>query len=145
MYFASLVDHMVKNLPVMQEMQVQSLGWEDPLEKEMATYSGILAWKIPWTGEPDGLQSMGSQRVGHDWVTNTFTLTYFANIASQSLVLFYSFYSMLGLPGSSEGKASASNAGDLGLIPGSGRSPEEGHVNPLLYSCLENPMDGEAW
>ena len=66
MYFASLVDHMVKNLPVMQEMQVQSLGWEDPLEKEMATYSGILAWKIPWTGEPDGLQSMGSQRVGHD-------------------------------------------------------------------------------
>ena len=66
MYFASLVDHMVKNLPVMQEMQVQSLSWEDPLEKEMATYSGILAWKIPWTGEPDGLQSMGSQRVGHD-------------------------------------------------------------------------------
>ena len=57
---------MVKNLPVMQEMQVQSLGWEDPLEKEMATYSGILAWRIPWTGEPDGLQSMGSQRVGHD-------------------------------------------------------------------------------
>jgi len=66
MYFASLVDHMVKNLPVMQEMQVQSLGWEDPLEKQMATYSGILAWRIPWTGEPDGLQSMGSQRVGHD-------------------------------------------------------------------------------
>ena len=66
MYFASLVAHMVKNLPVMQEMQVQSLGWEDPLEKEMATYSGILAWRIPWTGEPDGLQSMGSQRVGHD-------------------------------------------------------------------------------
>ena len=44
---------------------VQSLGWEDPLEKEMATYSGILAWRIPWTGEPDGLQSMGSQRAGH--------------------------------------------------------------------------------
>ena len=51
MYFASLVAHMVKNLPVMQEMQVQSLGWEDPLEKEMATYSGILAWRIPWTEE----------------------------------------------------------------------------------------------
>ena len=66
MYFASLVAHMVKNLPVMQEMQVQSLGWEDPLEKEMATYSGILAWRIPWTGEPDGLQSIGSQRVIHD-------------------------------------------------------------------------------
>ena len=47
----------------MQEMGIQSLGWEDPLEKEMATYSSILAWKIPWTEEPQGLQSMGSQRV----------------------------------------------------------------------------------
>ena len=50
----------------MQEMQIQSLGWEYPLEKEMATHSSILAWKIPWTEEPDGLQSMGLQRVGHD-------------------------------------------------------------------------------
>ena len=48
----------------MQEMQVQSLGWEDPLEKEMATHSSILAWRIPWTEEPDRLQSMGLQRVG---------------------------------------------------------------------------------
>ena len=55
----------------MQETQVQSLGWEDPLEKEMATQSSILAWKILWTEEPGGLQSMESQRVGHDWVTNT--------------------------------------------------------------------------
>ena len=47
-------------------MRVRSLGWEDPLEKEMATHSSILAWKIPWTGEAGGLQSMGSQRVGHD-------------------------------------------------------------------------------
>ena len=66
MYVASLIAHMVKNLPVMQEMQVQSLGWEDPLEKEMATYSSILAWRIPWTEDPDGLQSIGSQRVGYD-------------------------------------------------------------------------------
>ena len=51
-----------------QEMQVQSLGWEDPLEKEMATHSSILAWEIPWTEEPGGLQSMGLQRVVHDWV-----------------------------------------------------------------------------
>ena len=51
----------VKNLPAMQENQVQSLGWEDPLEKEMATHSSILAWRIPWTEEPSGLQSMGSQ------------------------------------------------------------------------------------
>ena len=55
-----------KNLPAMQETQVRSLGWEDPLEKGMATYSRILAWRIPWTEEPGGLQSMGSQRVRHD-------------------------------------------------------------------------------
>ena len=59
----------VKNLPAMQEMWVQSLGQEDPLEKEMAAHSSILAWEIPWPEEPDGLQSMGSQRVGHDLVT----------------------------------------------------------------------------
>ena len=57
---------MVKHLPIMQEIQVQSLGWEDLLEKEMATHSTILAWKIPWMEEPGRLQSMGSQRVGHD-------------------------------------------------------------------------------
>ena len=54
----------------MQETQVQSLGWEDPLEKEMATHSSILAWRIPWTEEPGGLQSTRLQRVGHDWVTS---------------------------------------------------------------------------
>ena len=53
---------------------VRSLGWEDILEKGMATHSRILAWRIPWTEEPGRLQSMGSQRVGHDWVTNTFSL-----------------------------------------------------------------------
>ena len=57
---------MVKNLPAMEENRVQSLGQEDPLEKEMTTHSSILAWKIPWLEEPGGLQSMGSQRVGHD-------------------------------------------------------------------------------
>ena len=56
----------VKNLPAVQETQIQSLGWEDPLKKEMATQSNILAWKISWTEEPGGLQSMGSQRVGHN-------------------------------------------------------------------------------
>ena len=54
---------LVKNSPVMQETWVQSLGWEDPLKKEMATHSSILAWRIPWTEEPLRLQSMGSQRV----------------------------------------------------------------------------------
>ena len=56
----------LKRLPAMQETWVQSLGQEDPLEKEMATHSSILAWRIPWTEEPGGLQPMGSQRVGHD-------------------------------------------------------------------------------
>ena len=65
-YGASLVAQMVKNLPAVQETQVQSLGQEDPLEKGMATHSSILAWRIPWTEEPSGLQSKGLQRVGHD-------------------------------------------------------------------------------
>ena len=56
---------MVKNLPAMQETQVQSLDQEDPLEQEMAIHFSILAWRIPWTEEPGGLQSMGAQRVGH--------------------------------------------------------------------------------
>ena len=60
-----------------RETRVQSLGWEDPLEKEMATHSSILAWRIPWTEEPGRLQSMGSQRVGHDRATNTFTFLSF--------------------------------------------------------------------
>ena len=68
----SLVVQTVKNLPAMQETWVQSLGQEDPLEKGMATHSSILVWRIPWTEEPDRLQSMGSQRVGRDWRTNTF-------------------------------------------------------------------------
>ena len=61
---------MVKHLPTTRETRVQSLGWEDPLEKEMATHSSILAWRIPWMEEPGRLQSMGSQRVGHEWVTS---------------------------------------------------------------------------
>ena len=61
-----LVAQMLKRLSTMWETQVQSLGREDPLEKEMATHSSIVAWKIPWTEEPGRLQSMGSQRVGHD-------------------------------------------------------------------------------
>ena len=63
---ASLVAQLVKNLPAVQETWVQSLGQEDPLEKEMATHSSILAWKISWTEEPGGVQSMGLQRVGQD-------------------------------------------------------------------------------
>ena len=64
--WASLVAQRLKRLPPVRETRVRSLGREDPLEKEMATHSSILAWRIPWTEEPDGLQSMGSQRVGHN-------------------------------------------------------------------------------
>ena len=90
----------------MWETQVQSLGWENPLEKEMATHSSTLTWKIPWMEEPGRLQSMGLQRVGHDWATS---------LSFQ--------YTCIKLPGGSEGKASAHNAEDLCLIPGSGRFP----------------------
>ena len=67
---ASLVAQMVKCLPAMRETQVRFLGWEDPLEKEMAIRSSSFAWKIPWMEDPDRLQSMGSQRVGPDWATS---------------------------------------------------------------------------
>ena len=60
---------MVKNPPAMQEMWAQSLGWKDPLEKEMAIHSNILAWEIPWTEKPSRLQSMGLQRIGHNLAT----------------------------------------------------------------------------
>ena len=63
---ASLVAQTVKNLPAVQKTWVQSLGWEDPLEKGTATHSSMLAWRIPWTEEPSRLQSMGLQRVGHN-------------------------------------------------------------------------------
>ena len=73
---ASLVAQTVKNLPAIQKTQVQSLGQEDALEKGMATHSSILAWRIPWTEEPGGLQSMGWQRVRHSWAMDSFTFTF---------------------------------------------------------------------
>ena len=79
--WASLVVQMVKSLPAIQETWVQYLAWEDPLEKEMATHSSILAWKIPWIEDPGGLHSIRLQRVGHDWVTNRFS----CKIAKQAL------------------------------------------------------------
>ena len=105
---------MVKNLPAMQEIRVQSSGQEDPLEKGLATHSSILAWRIPWTG----LQPTESQRVRHNWASN-----------------------ILGFPYGSAGKESACNAGDLDSIPGLGRSPGEEKGYPVQYSGLENSMD----
>ena len=75
---ASLEAQRLKRLPPMWETRVRSLGWEDPLEKEMAPHSNILAWRIPWAEEPVGLQSMGSQRVRHD-STFTFTIAILTN------------------------------------------------------------------
>ena len=69
-YRTSLVAQRLKRLSAMRETRVRSLGQEDPLEKEMATHSSILAWSIPWMEDPGRLQSTGSQRVGHDWVTS---------------------------------------------------------------------------
>ena len=162
----------------MQETQVRSLGQEDPLEKEMATHSSILAWKIPWTEDPGRLQYMGSQRVRHDWATslhkdfklsfkiypiNSKVVKFSLQKVSRVLIkhhqhgqsglqvvpdpLLYSYPVLYhgGFPGGSDSKESACNAGDLGLIPGSGRSPGEGNGNTLQYSCLDNFMDRETW
>ena len=75
----------LKRLPAMQETWVQSLGQEDPLEKEMTPHSNTLAWRIPWTKEPGGLQSMGSQRVGHDWETSLSLSLHTQNVSLLSL------------------------------------------------------------
>ena len=120
---------MVKNLPAVWETWFQSLGWEDPLEKGMANYSSILAWRIPGKGKPGGLLSMGSYRVGQDW----------SDLAAVAA------WPYKGFPCGSAGKESACNTGDLGLIPGLGRSPGEGNGYSLQYSCLENSMDRGAW
>ena len=81
-YLASLVAQRLKHLPPMRENWVWSLSWEDPLEKEMTTHSSILAWRIPWTEEPGRPQSLGSQRVRHDWATSLSLLFYLAYFQS---------------------------------------------------------------
>ena len=120
----------IKNPPAMWETWVWSLGWEDPLEKQMATHSSILAWRIPWTEEPGRLQPMRSQ----SWRLLWFSFSLF--VVSE------------GFPGGASGKEPTCQCRrhrDVGLIPGSGRSPGEGNGNPLQCSCLENLMDREAW
>ena len=97
----------------MPETRVQSLGRRDPLEYEMVTHSSIFAWRIPWIEEPSGLQSMGSQRVSHDWAPEQQQIHCTEKLNSHH--------------------------GVLGSIPGLGRSLGEGNGNPLQYFCLENP------
>ena len=84
----------VKNLPAMQETQVWSLSWEDPLQEGMAIHSSILAWRIPWTEVPGGLQSVGSQRVRHDW-SNWAPCTLGSRVRSGSYILLYAFFVFL--------------------------------------------------
>ena len=79
---------MVKNLPAMQETRVLSLGWEIPLEEGMAIHSSIIAWRIPWTEKPGELQSLGSQRIGHDRVTKTHTRRHNKNSGSSDRFYF---------------------------------------------------------
>ena len=84
---ASLVAEMVKNVPAVQETQVRPLGREDPREKEMATHSSTLAWEIPWTQEPGRLQSMGLQRVGHNWLNNIKDWVYISMFINANLLI----------------------------------------------------------
>ena len=130
-----LVTRRLKPLPAMQETWIQSLGWEDTLEKEMASHSSILAWRIPRTEEPGGLQSTGSQRVGHDWATSL-------QVTEQQQ------HCPSGFPGSTSGKDLPANAGDIrdvSSLPGLGRALGGGRGNPLQYPCLENPMGRGVW
>ena len=106
-----LVAQMVKNLPAMQETHVLSLGWEDLLEKGMATHSSILAWRIPWTEEPGGLQSIALQIVGHNWASDETrarnpgtSVSVPALILPDKMSLTTSIFLSMGFPGSSAGK-----------------------------------------
>ena len=117
----------VMNLPAMQETWVWSLSREDPLEEGVSTHSGMLAWRVPWTEEAGGLQSLGSQRVGREHTGIR------VQQASQGALAV---------------KHPLANAGGTGgtlWIPGLGRSPGGGHGNLLQYSCLENSTVRGAW
>ena len=114
------VAQMVKNLPVMQETQLQSMGQKDSLEKAMATHSNILAWRIPWT----------VHGVAKGWT---------------QLSNFHSFIHSQVVQVVKNQPANAEDIRNVALIPRSGRSLGEGNGKPLQYSCLENPMDRGAW
>ena len=113
--WASLMAQLVKNPSAVWETWVRSLGWEGLLEKGKAIHSSILAWRIPWTIH-------GITKSQHNWVTFTSTISVHLSVVKN-------------LP------AQIGDTIDVGLSPGSGRSPGEGNGNPLYYSCLENSMD----
>ena len=146
----SLVAQMVKNLPAMQETWVWALGWEDQLEKGMATHCSVLAWRIPWTEEPDGLQYMGHKELDMTkWLTYMHVQVYVCMYVCVSMCVILKLLNIIkGFPGGSVVKnpcANAEDARDSGSVPGLGRLSSEGNCNPLQYSCLENPMDRGGW
>ena len=149
----------VKNPPAMQETWVQFLGWEDSLEEGMATHYNIFAWRIPWTEEPIGYSPWGCKELDTTERLSTqhtgeeegikFPLGRDQHYARHPYMVFYfkhqNYSTMKGFPGGSVVKNLPDNAGDVGFIPGLGRSPGEGNGNPLQYSCLGNPMDRGVW
>ena len=157
---SSLVAQSVKSLPAMQETWVQSLCREDPLEKKIATHSSVLTWRIPWAEEPGRLQSMGSQRVGHNWVTNTFTFivlphfgvilknldlwnnTFLSNSICQPIIyLLHVSFCFIWFSDFMVYKHIKTCLNELrfpSILSG------EGNGTPRQYSCLENPMDAGA-
>ena len=114
----SLVVQMVKNIPAMQETKLWPLGREDPLEKGMATHSGILAWRIPWTEEPGGLWFMGSQRVRHNWVTKIFILICRWDFNMEWVLVLTECYSM-----STTKKKKVDSTGLRTFVPGCAQIP----------------------
>ena len=145
----------------MRETWVQSLCREDPLEKKIATHSSVLTWRIPWAEEPGRLQSMGSQRVGHNWVTNTFTFivlphfgvilknldlwnnTFLSNSICQPIIyLLHVSFCFIWFSDFMVYKHIKTCLNELrfpSILSG------EGNGTPRQYSCLENPMDAGAW
>ena len=149
--FELTLDWKEKNLPAMQKTLVQSLGWEDPLEEGMATHSSILAWRIPWTEEPGGLQSMGSQRVGHSWATfslRNYHLSIHNTISALTAIYWMSMkcinsvyvcvkvaqsclYSPWDSPGQNTGVGSLSLL--QRIFPTQGSNPDLPHCRRILY------------
>ena len=128
---ASVVAQRLKHLPAMQETWVRSLGWEDPLEKEMVTHSSILAWRIPWSlvgYSPRGHKEQTSLSLSNLNETNFKNCVWNYKICSPMV--------SLGFPGGSVVKNPPANAGIMCLIPVMGGSPGEGNDNSLQYSCL---------
>ena len=123
-----MVAQRLKHLPGMRETRVRSLGWEDPLEKEMATHSSTLPWRIPWKEEPGRLQSMGSQRVWHDWATSL-----------RKVIVCALMFISVGFPGSSKSAKQKSQVQSLG-----GEDPlEEGMAAHSSILALEIPWTQE--